>query len=779
MRTKEEINNLTSNLFTAIQNKKIDNIKSLIEKGADLASQNNEKQTPIQYARSLSRWECIEAIANCKKTDEKDTYYYNDALIIAAHINRYDTVKSLLKAGASTTWMIAGTEDRPLHCAVTNKNTEMIKLLLEHSADPSQTNKAGQTPITLACTLGYWACTDIFVQVKLPKFQDSAQAGLAFIDAVKAGKLTLARALFDAGISTTEQTQTDGNTCLHWVVKQWAKLKNNAEMLHFVLEHGGSQTTQNNDNKTPIELGSELGYWDCVQLLLEFGKNDRDNKQKIIELHYEHALIHAIKQGNYAITKLLLENNAPCGRWNSEMGNIALYWAVKNNNSISDMVSLLLKHGADPNIKNKKAETTYDLAKQLGHTACLKRLQASNSGIQPSPICSLLKLLSTGLNSVEKYRQEAENLYDSLCENGLKAAELSTAIKCLTICHQQILTNDLERLKARRNALRSNTTGQMNYLTQSLDINSELGKLNAVIQTICNLLNYPYKPLQLAYLLNPNSPEGADIQLYLLHKQKIDEYTHRIHIFLSSMNSQISQSKLKVKFFGLWVDGVPEPIMSLQNNLKKLSKTPSSDEIFQAYEELIKLLTFIAKLEGVHESTHQFYHKISQQIASNTFLPTNTESIYPIQLTQQTPLYIPANYYYPQMAAQSNELPPSYTQVMSNRIMSSEINNHPQNRYSILPEENPNDPTPITPQPLDLLTNQPLFHNANKVENSMYASIIVTNKTGQENPENFTAPFPKVLHHPIPTVSQMGFLSSSKSETNSKQAFNIEGYNFS
>lgn len=607
-------------LHWAVKHKNSKMIELLIDHDASLSALNKLKHTPMIFACYWKSWEVVNSIAKLRKMDTKDSYHYSCALYNAVLCDNLESVKCLLAADASPDWF--SKDGSALHLAVKKNNTAMITLLLHHGAKKSYRNSEGQTPLELACALGHWDMADMLMQDAQFKLDDSTKAGQAYVDAIKAGQLLIASKLLDAGSSATHKT-FEGNTALHWAVSAWNTVKDNKErLLTFVIEKGVNPATQNNVGKTAIELASELGHWHCVQLLIE--KNNSQYKQNSTDLHYENVLFNAITKSNYAITKLVLKNGAPCDRWNSEMGNIALYLAVKHNEKTPKIVSLLLKYKASPSIKNKDAKNTYDFARQLKHHACLKRLEDHKKDMRSKALLTL-KPTSIAREDLDKLRQDVSDLYDFMCDNSLMANILPVSIQELMALENKLLKSDYAILATRREALKRNPIAQTNYLTQTFDMHSDLGRLNTVMHTLNTLLNYPEQSPQINYLLSPYCAEENDIGIYLIIKQSITNYVSRLHLFLQDIRFAIDTIQWKEKnFFGLWVDGKPESIHALQKELLQLPKTPFSNEILDVYKKVAILLAYTFNKDDAHESTVQFYRATKSQMENMTFLPPFT-----------------------------------------------------------------------------------------------------------------------------------------------------------
>lgn len=101
------------------------------------------------------------------------------------------------------------------------------------------------------------------------------------------------------------------------------------------------------------------GHFKIVELLLRFGANPRiENKNG------ENALTLACAQENFTICEKLLVANAEVNHIDVN-GRTPLIKAARHNSN-SDIIQLLLKHGADPTISDKQKNTPLHFAALRG-----------------------------------------------------------------------------------------------------------------------------------------------------------------------------------------------------------------------------------------------------------------------------------------------------------------------------------------------------------------------------------------------------------------------------
>ncbi|MBX3708926.1 MAG: ankyrin repeat domain-containing protein [Gammaproteobacteria bacterium] len=270
--------------------------------------------------------------------------------------------------------------------AIRKQDIEEIQQSIKAGADLAEKRDVKEsnrqlTPIQLAVILKHWNCVEAIVLGSPLKYsrnkkdeKDSHAYGSALYFIIKDQQLDLANKFFNAEISFSldwRDTAT-GNNVLHEAVTL-----NQSDILKLLLQHGSSVNWEhhwhkkNRDNKTPVELASDLKHWNCVQVFLEMTPSIERNRYP----HYENVLLNAIKAKNYAIVKLLLEKNIPCNKFNQEHGNVALSAALGVDQTSIEIVKLLLKHGVDYNARNNAAEMAADVAERLGYFSCAKILK--------------------------------------------------------------------------------------------------------------------------------------------------------------------------------------------------------------------------------------------------------------------------------------------------------------------------------------------------------------------------------------------------------------------
>lgn len=633
----------TDKLFQLIDDNNPEEIKQLIGKGVDLSFVSiDSKKTPIEYAASMKKWSCVIAIATAQRENRKYLYRYGYALVRAVRDNEYDAAKSLIAAGAKLTYQVVSTGNYLLHLAVKYSSDEkVLTLLLDSDCDTYHTNKERQNPFELALVLHKWECAAQLLK-KMPEYQiDNHELAASYlIEAIGAGQREIAELLFKKGVPVNAARPKDNYTSLHTAVILPIEAKRK-EMIRFVVEHGGDQTALTKTGRTPIALASILGIWDAVQLLVELDKKHKGNSKRIAALQYEAVLLDAIKAGNYAIVKLMLEHGAPCSRSDSEKGNIALYWAVKKNEANPEIVSLLLQHGADPTIKNKNGQTILDLAREWGYVACLERLQFDGYTAKDVSHIALIKMyvgLKYGKKKHDKdlvdvCRLYAQNIFQALNDNAIADEEIQLAIDCLDECYSEIFKAILIRLNAKRDELKKSYSPQLVNYHYAYDPAFEINQLSALITFINTVLRSPRQDPPVKLLEHQHYIEAHLARQFVQTHKMVRDYHVRVRNCLREMNDKIKNTEWQVYKLGMWVKGMPKHMQYIQKILNVCLQSNNDKELLRLFLNVRSILTNLRTLPHRHPDVTAFYHEAADMIANVGFVTAEnllvTQSVKP------------------------------------------------------------------------------------------------------------------------------------------------------
>ncbi|HEV7926936.1 MAG TPA: ankyrin repeat domain-containing protein [Verrucomicrobiae bacterium] len=275
--------------------------RTLVAHGADVNAKNNSGSTPLQFAVESGQLSAAEFLI---------------------------TNKAQIDVRASGTGMT------PLTSAIRSGETEMVKLLLDHRADVNFETEPPNGP----------------------------RSPLYF--AIEFKQLQIAQLLLDHGVKLNAADR-NGDTALLQAIGQADINRNqeNMDMILLLVDHGADVNVKDKSGSTPLYIAVERGAVPAAEILIA-NKAQVDLKT----VHGETPLMLSVMRNNTNMAKLLLDNHAdanlesihfnrngpgvpgvpgllPRGTYSGPIS--PLLWAVVN--SRTEMVQLLLDHGAKPN----------------------------------------------------------------------------------------------------------------------------------------------------------------------------------------------------------------------------------------------------------------------------------------------------------------------------------------------------------------------------------------------------------------------------------------------
>ena len=241
----------------------------------------------------------------------------------------------------------------PLHYAAAIGEPAVVKMLLEHYADPTVEDIDGKTPLDYARERGnshviplleQWTRIWQLAASRRPTDPDAACYRARCNDIFRSarfGYLLCVKNLLDAGGDPNMRNKSDG-TPLHY-----AAMEGHVEVAKVLLDRGADPNARDFLSYTPLHYASAYGHVDVVKLLLE-----RDADPNLRTVSGETPLHMAAE--HCAVVRLLLQHGAdPNAR--DKYGRTPLHYAAIRG--VKCPVELLLRHGADPNTKDVDGNT--------------------------------------------------------------------------------------------------------------------------------------------------------------------------------------------------------------------------------------------------------------------------------------------------------------------------------------------------------------------------------------------------------------------------------------
>jgi len=331
-----------------------DELKLLIEAGADLNIKNLFGHTPLGCATSPS---AIKVLLDAGA----DPYLANNKgeapLHYAIYTKKNDLMEAFLNSNPSRmTGLRIKTlhqDDTPLHIAAWTNNIKAAKLLIEAGANPNVLNLEYLTPLHCAAKANDPEMMDLLVK-------------------------------YGADINKFKLPETPYP--LHMCLRA-----NLADMAFRLIEHGADIDLQDNEGQTPLMIAIKTCSSDVIMKLLEYKPdvNKKDNdKQTVIHKIYPNVDRKALA----IILKATKNINAKDNNGDTPLHNL---FSEKQSNSTQDrktqgLVTIFVGRGANVNLKNKDGESACDLARKnnfdfsVYKLACAERNQSKNAS-KPGP----------------------------------------------------------------------------------------------------------------------------------------------------------------------------------------------------------------------------------------------------------------------------------------------------------------------------------------------------------------------------------------------------------
>ena len=321
-------------------------LRRLLELGADVNPEVPDTPTPLTVAVRVKDLEAIEFLLDHGAKAHDPDQRVITALEAAIRADFVPATKLLLRHGMPD----KSESMQPLNIvAVTSYHSvEMLKLLLDAGADIHAEDSDGHTPLINAVTARHHDKLDkirILLEYGAPINQPGGCRGAALTHAISPPDIEATKLLLDYGADIHMFTP-DGQNCLHDAIKG-----RNIPILKLLLECGADITRPTQQGLPPLHLAITTNDPQIVATLLEA-------KAPVNELAREKGtpLTFALQPNlcNMSIITLLLEHGA-CPNIRSRKGTSALHLAVMAGHE--DAAALLLKHGADVNAQDRKGLT--------------------------------------------------------------------------------------------------------------------------------------------------------------------------------------------------------------------------------------------------------------------------------------------------------------------------------------------------------------------------------------------------------------------------------------
>jgi len=218
---------LDSELLQAALIGDVEEVKKLLEKGANPNARDKYGRTPLHWTAARGRLSAVEFLLEKGADPNAREQKGCTPLHWAAYNGRLSVVKLLLEKGADL-----HAKDKygrtPLHFAAEKGRLDVFILLLKRGADPNARDKYGRTPLH---------------------------------DAAYRGKLDVVKLLLERGADLHARDK-NGRTPLYF-----AAYNGRLDVVKLLLESGADPNARDKDGKRPVDVAREKGFTDVVELL--------------------------------------------------------------------------------------------------------------------------------------------------------------------------------------------------------------------------------------------------------------------------------------------------------------------------------------------------------------------------------------------------------------------------------------------------------------------------------------------------------------------------------
>ena len=385
----------------------------LLENGVNVNVQDKYGRSPLIWAALKGNTGLVEVLlANNASVDIQDQEG-NTALMLAGFEEFYNVTNKAAKEGFKRCKTDCKAEFRSLMFNIVLKmkksgvREDIVKLLLEHGANPNIQESSGQTALTYAASFGFDRIAELCLK---------HNASVDIQDESGATPLMFAASIDKEGVDDVS----------------WEALGKTIEIL---LRNGASIDIENKKGQTAVLVAEQVGNVRFIRILQYYTTNVKifeaiksDNAEEISSLLREGVnvdvrdkegkspLIHAAFKGNTTIVGILLEGKADVNIQDNN-GNTALMLAgfkeftealnkasslgfddcktnckaqlrvllfshvqkMKKSGIREELVTLLLRHGADPNIQERSGQTALIYAAIYGFDRVVEILLKNNA----------------------------------------------------------------------------------------------------------------------------------------------------------------------------------------------------------------------------------------------------------------------------------------------------------------------------------------------------------------------------------------------------------------
>uniref|UniRef100_A0A4W4F5K2 Ankyrin-1 n=1 Tax=Electrophorus electricus TaxID=8005 RepID=A0A4W4F5K2_ELEEL len=404
----------------------------LLKHSASLEAVTESGLTPLHVASFMGHLNVVKILLQKGASPHASNVKVETPLHMASRAGHCEVAEFLLQNAAPVDAK-AKDDQTPLHCAARMGHKELVKLLLERKANPNSTTTAGHTPLHIVAREGHTQTACILLDMNAQQTKMTKKGFTPLHVAAKYGKVDVAELLLERGANPNAGGK-NGLTPLHVAVHH-----NNLDVVNLLVSKGSSPHSAARNGYTPLHIASKQNQIEVATSLLQYSASpNAESLQGVTPLHL------ASQEGLADMVSLLIskqanvnlgnkaselssdlfvlfcfsEKNSPHGvssieklqfrfffffeglllNYCSAVGYTPLHQAAQQGHT--DIVTLLLKHGAQPNEITTNGTSALAIAKRLGYIS----------------VIDVLKLVTEETTTTEKHRMSFPETVDEILD---------------------------------------------------------------------------------------------------------------------------------------------------------------------------------------------------------------------------------------------------------------------------------------------------------------------------------------------------------------------------
>lgn len=364
--------NLAKEAFDAVERCDFDEVRRLIQNGADVNSKRKNKhkfnRCSLLAACNFNNlnFEMTRLLIESGASIENAEYQLGSFIErLAENDDYFEILKMLVEEYNVDVNCVSKFcyHYTPLHSAVrsaVSRDSKIVNFLLEHGANVNAKDKIGRTPLCFALLKGRIDVANLLIEHGAEvNAQERYKNGVNLLYyASMSGYIDFVKLLIEQGAEVNVMERNGISATYEPTTPLfWAARKGFVEIAKILIEHGAEVNVQNKSGQSsPLHCAAIWNHAEVAKLLIEHGANvNIENEDKWTPLQC--AAIH----NHIEVVKLLLEYGANVNAQNKHGDTV---FHLISNRNYPEIAKLLIEHGADVNIKNNSGKSVLDSIKR-------------------------------------------------------------------------------------------------------------------------------------------------------------------------------------------------------------------------------------------------------------------------------------------------------------------------------------------------------------------------------------------------------------------------------